>query len=95
MYSVKTVNESDAASTGENIVKPVFPKKKADVQQKSYRSFTDEELAGLYPMMDISALPEGIRSMLKGLVEGYTYYQLMCMVLFFKRSQYSLEQILD
>ena len=95
MYSVKTVNESDAASTGENIVKPVFPKKKADVQQKSYRSFTDEELAGLYPMMDISALPEGIRSMLKGLVEGYTYYQLMCMVLFFKRSQYSLEQILE
>lgn len=46
-------------------------------------------------MLDIAVLPEGIKSMLKGFIEGYTYYQLMCMVLFFKRSQYSLEQIKD
>ncbi len=46
-------------------------------------------------MLDMAVIPVGIRSMLMGFVEGYTYYQLMCMVLFFKRSQYSLEQIKD
>ncbi len=49
----------------------------------------------MHPMLDITMLPEGIKSMLKGFIEGYTYYQLMCMVLFFKRSRYSLEQILE
>lgn len=58
-------------------------------------SLSDEELINLYPMSDMTALLERIKSMLKGFVEGYTYYQLMCMVLFFKRSKYSLELILD
>ena len=95
LYGVKIANRNDAASVDEKIVKLVVEKKKTDVQQKSYKSFTDEELADLYPMMDVSVLPEGIKSMLKGFIEGYTYYQLMCMVLFFKKSQYSLEQIKD
>ena len=63
--------------------------------QNQIHGITDTELVGLYPMLDVAVLPEGIKSMLKGFVEGYTYYQLMCMVLFFKRSQYSLEQILE
>lgn len=64
------------------------------VQNQTHK-ITDAELVILYPMLDITVLPEGIKSMLKGFIEGYTYYQLMCMVLFFKRSKYSLEQILD
>ena len=64
------------------------------VQNQTHK-ITDAELVNLYPMLDMNVLPEGIKSMLKGFVEGYTYYQLMCMVLFFKRSKYSLEQILD
>lgn len=95
LYGVKIANKNDAASDSEKIVKPLIQKKKVVLQQKSYKSLTDEELAGLYPMLDIAVLPEGIKSMLKGFIEGYTYYQLMCMVLFFKRSQYSLEQIRD
>ena len=95
LYGVKTTNKSDAASASENIVKAASLKKKADVQQRYYKALTDEELSSLYPMLDIAVLPEGIKSMLKGFIEGYTYYQLMCMVLFFKRSQYSLEQIKD
>lgn len=63
--------------------------------QNQIHKITDAELVNLYPMLDITVLPEGIKSMLKGFVEGYTYYQLMCMVLFFKRSKCSLEQILD
>lgn len=63
--------------------------------QNQTHGITDTELVGLYPMLDVAVLPEGIKSMLKGFVEGYTYYQLMCMVLFFKRSRYSLEQILE
>ena len=63
--------------------------------QNQIHNITDEKLVSLYPMLNITVLPEGIQSMLKGFIEGYTYYQLMCMVLFFKRSQYSLEQILD
>lgn len=95
LYGVKITDKNDAASVGEKIVKSASQKKKAVLQQKSYKSFTDEELSSLYPMLDIAVLPEGIKSMLKGFIEGYTYYQLMCMVLFFKRSQYSLEQIRD
>lgn len=95
LYGVKITDKNDAASAGENIGKPVVTKKKADVQQRDYKSLTDGELARLYPMLDIDLLPEGIRSMLKGFIEGCTYYQLMCMVLYFKRSQYSLEQIKD
>lgn len=63
--------------------------------QNQTHGITDTELVSLYPMLDVAVLPEGIKSMLKGFVEGYTYYQLMCMVLFFKRSRYSLEQILE
>lgn len=63
--------------------------------QNQIHNITDEKLVSLYPMLNITVLPEGIQSMLKGFIEGYTYYQLMCMVLFFKRSQYSLEQILE
>ncbi len=63
--------------------------------QNQIHGITDTELVGLYPMLDVAVLPEGIKSMLKGFAEGYTYYQLMCMVLFFKRSRYSLEQILE
>lgn len=90
---MKITNKNDEASASENAVKFVGEKKKAVVQQRDYKSLIDEELVGLYPMLDISVLPEGIKAMLKGFVEGYTYYQLMCMVLFFKRSEYSLEQI--
>lgn len=93
LYDVKTTNKNDVASASENTVKSVGEKKKAVVQQRDYKSLIDEELVGLYPMLDIFVLPEGIKAMLKGFVEGYTYYQLMCMVLFFKRSEYSLEQI--
>lgn len=97
LYGVKITDKNDAASVDEKIIKPAVKKKKTDanVQQKSYKSLTDEELASLYPMLDITLLPEGIKSMLKGFIEGYTYYQLMCMVLFLKRSQCSLEQIKD
>ena len=95
LYGMKAADKNDAASVCEKIVKPASQKKKAGVQQRDHKSLMDEELAGLYPMLDISALPEGIKSMLKGFIEGYTYYQLMCMVLFFKRSQYSMEQIKD
>lgn len=95
LYGVKITNKNDAATASEKIVKSAVSKKKAGLQKKDYKSLTDEELANLYPMLDIAVLPEGIKSMLKGFIEGYTYYQLMCMVLFFKRSQYSLEQIKD
>lgn len=95
LYGMKAADKNDAASVCEKIVKPVSQKKKAGVQQRDHKSLMDEELAGLYPMLDITVLPEGIRSMLKGFIEGYIYYQLMCIVLFFKRSQYSLEQIRD
>lgn len=67
---------------------------KSCVQNQTHK-ITDTELMNLYPMLDMAVLPEGIKSMLKGFIEGHTYYQLMCMVLFFKRSQYSLEQIQD
>ncbi len=95
LYGVKIANKNDVASDSEKIVKPLTQKKKVVLQQKSYKSLTDEELSSLHPMLDITMLPEGIKSMLKGFIEGYTYYQLMCMVLFFKRSRYSLEQILE
>lgn len=95
LYEVKADNTGCNAPASKTGVKPAVEKKKAGVQQKCYKSLTDEELAGLYPMLDMAVLPVGIRSMLMGFVEGYTYYQLMCMVLFFKRSQYSLEQIKD
>lgn len=95
LYGVKADDTGCNAPASKTGAKPAVEKKKADVQQKCYKSLTDAELAGLYPMLDISVLPVGIRSMLKGFIEGYTYYQLMCMVLFFKRSQYSLEQIRD
>lgn len=95
LYEVKADNTGCNAPASKTGAKPAVEKKKADVQQKCYKSLTDEELAGLYPMLDMAVLPVGIRSMLMGFVEGYTYYQLMCMVLFFKRSQYSLEQIKD
>lgn len=67
----------------------------SDSHQHTCASLSDEELVNLYPMLDMEALPKGIKSILKGFVEGYTYYQLMRMVLFFKRSKYSLEQIKD
>lgn len=95
LYGVKITNKNDAATASEKIVKSAVLKKKAGLQKKEYKSLTDEELANLYPILDIAVLPEGIKSMLKGFIEGYTYYQLMCMVLFFKRSQYSLKQIKD
>lgn len=95
MYGMKTADEKEEVSASKNIAKSVVQKKKTNIQQKVYKSITDEELADLYSMLDIAVLPEGIKSMLKGFMEGYTYYQLMCMVLFFKRSQYSLEQIKD
>lgn len=95
LYEVKADDTGCNAPASKTGAKPAVEKKKADVQQKCYKSLTDEELAGLYPMLDMAVLPVGIRSMLKGFIEGYTYYQLMCMVLFFKRSQYSLEQIKD
>ena len=69
--------------------------KKVGKKQENKISIEDSELEDLYPMLDIKSLPDGIRSMLKGFIEGHTYYQLMCLVLFFKRDQYSLEQILE
>lgn len=95
LYGVKADETGCNAPASKTGAKTAVEKKKADVQQRYYKSLTDEELAGLYPMLDMAVLPVGIRSMLKGFIEGYTYYQLMCMVLFFKRSQYSLEQIKD
>lgn len=95
LYEVKADETGCNAPASKTGAKPAVEKKKTDVQQKCYKSLTDEELVGLYPMLDMAVLPVGIRSMLKGFIEGYTYYQLMCMVLFFKRSQYSLEQIKD
>lgn len=95
LYGVKADETGCNAPASKTGAKTAVEKKKADVQQKCYKSLTDEELVGLYPMLDMAVLPVGIRSMLKGFIEGYTYYQLMCMVLFFKRSQYSLEQIKD
>lgn len=73
----------------------VFKTAMSNSHQFTHTSLSDEELINLYPMLDTATLPEGIKSMLKGFVEAYTYYQLMCLVLFFKRSKYSLESILD
>lgn len=95
VYDVKSDDTDCNASVNETNTKSVMEKKKADIQQRYYKIPTEEELVSLYPMLDIAVLPEGIRSMLKGFIEGYTYYQLMCVVLFFKRSKYSLEQIKD
>ena len=53
----------------------------------------DNDLVNLYPMLDISILPNGIKKMLMGFVEGYTYYQLMCLVLFFKRMRFDIHAI--
>lgn len=86
-----------AKSKRNSVLKNTLSSKTAlsNSHQHTCTSLSDEELVNLYPMLDITTLPEGIKFMLKGFVEGYTYYQLMCMVLFFKRSKYSLELILD
>lgn len=90
-----TKNKEISISDNNKIVQSSLPNNnKSCVQNQTYK-ITDAELVNLYPMLNINVLPEGIQSMLKGFVEGYTYYQLMCMVLFFKRSKYSLERILD
>lgn len=57
----------------------------------------DDDLVNLYPMLDINILSDGIKKMLMGFVEGYTYYQLMCLVLFFKRMRldiYAIKEII-
>lgn len=93
LYCVKEKNENTEQTDEKGTSKPTVAKKKVTIRKKNYVNVTDKDLASFYPMLDITALPEGIKDMLKGFVEGYTYYQLMCMVLFFKRSEYSLKQI--
>lgn len=88
-------NVSGSVSGGAKVKTSATPKKKTYASLQQQKIVADAELVGLYPILDTTILPEGIRNMLKGFVEGYTYYQLMCIVLFFKRSQYSLEQIKD
>lgn len=95
LYMIKTENKKSSDSVSTKAAKTSLPNNNSNCRYQNTCSITDAELANLYPMLDTVALPEGIRSMLKGFVEGYTYYQLMCMVLFFKRSKYSLEQIKD
>ncbi len=95
LYDAKSDDTDCNASSNKISTKSVTVKKQADAQRRYYETLTDEELIALYPMLDIAVLPKGIRSMLKGFIEGYTYYQLMCMVLFFKRSKFSLEEIKD
>lgn len=93
MYGLTIKN--NGASEGKRNSKSGTINKRTDKHMGIHATIEDAELVNLYPMLDITVLPEGIKAMLKGFVEGYTYYQLMCMVLFFKRSQYSLEQIKD
>lgn len=93
LYYVKEKIENTEQTDEKGTSKPAVEKKKATIRKKNYGNVADEQLASFYPMLDITVLPEGIKAMLKGFVEGYTYYQLMCMVLFFKRSEYSLKQI--
>jgi len=93
LYGLEVENRCSSASCSIKPAKSAVSKTKTAKYQRNYTTLTDAELTNLYPMLDIAVLPEGIKSMLKGFIEGYTYYQLMCMVLFFKRSQYSLEQI--
>lgn len=58
-------------------------------------SITNDNLENLYPMLNIKILPEGIVNMLKGFVQGTTYYQLMCLTLYFKKSNMTYNEILD
>lgn len=91
LYIVKAKGKRNNVSGSAKVSKTAL----SNSHQYTHTSLSDEELVNLYPMLNAATLPEGIKSMLKGFVEGYTYYQLMCMVLFFKRSKYSLEQIKD
>lgn len=95
VYGMEADDAGGSTSACMKCTDSALKNRKADVWQGFCRSRTDAELSSLYPVLDIAVLPEGIRAMLNGFVEGHTYYQLMCMVLFFKRSGYSLEQIKD
>ena len=59
------------------------------------KSVSNDDLKSLYPMLNIKILPEGIINMLKGFVQGVTYYQLMCLTLYFKKSNLSYNEVLD
>lgn len=93
LYIMK--NKKIIVSDNTKVGQPSLSNNNKNCIQNQTHKITDAELVNMYPMLNITVLPEGIQSMLKGFVEGYTYYQLMCMVLFFKRSKYNLEQILD
>lgn len=82
MYGLTIKN--NGASDGKRNSKSGTVNDKTDKHMGIHATLEDTELVNLYPMLDIAVLPEGIKAMLKGFVEGYTYYQLMCMVLFFK-----------
>lgn len=95
LYINKSKNKKISVSGSTKVTKTSLSNSNNNCKQQNTYNITDTELVNLYPMLDIAVLPEGIKSMLKGFIEGYTYYQLMCIVLFFKRSKYSLELILD
>lgn len=56
---------------------------------------TNCNLENLYPMLNIKILPKGIVNMLKGFIQGTTYYQLMCLTLYFKKSNMTYNEIID
>lgn len=82
MYGLTIKN--NGASDGKRNSESGTVNKKTDKHMGIHVSIENAEFVNLYPMLNIAVLPEGIKAMLKGFVEGYTYYQLMCMVLFLK-----------
>lgn len=72
------------------------PSKKVE---KVVKSTTNKEIGetdlSIYNISNIDTYSDGIKNMLKGLVEGHRYYQVWCLTIFFKRRGYTLEQIKD
>lgn len=66
-----------------NPITTKIKKVKASKKKIMSNTLSDKEVETLYPMLDFTLLPQGIKTMLKGFTEGYTYYQLMCLVLYF------------
>lgn len=72
------------------------PKKANKEVETSNYDFVDKTLEELYPNYPIFSLfPTGIQNMLKGFRKGFTHYQIMCLVVFFKKYGYTLEEIIE